>query len=319
MRILSVLRVIALSIVVVCASVLSGGRPAAAAGGNTVYLPNVTRMLGGPDGWQTPFIVQNIGTASTSVNLDFFAFADGRLVKSRSVPLLAPGNSFFHDPNSDTDLPAGGQFAVVIRSANSPVAAVVNEHQNVRDQARQEALSYTGLTSGSTRMHAPYFAYNVDGWLTTLIAQNLGTAPTSVVLRFINNATQHGVVLTRTVAPGRSQFVDPRIEPLLTPGAEYSVGLSADQPIGLVVNAHNDAPSATRPMGFSYNGMPAHDNSEAWLPYAARNADGVGRSTKLYVQNVGTTIVTPTLAFQRIGQTGALIFEPSAPIVPGGA
>ena len=28
----------------------------------TIYLPNIVKMLGGPDGWNTPFIVQNVGS-----------------------------------------------------------------------------------------------------------------------------------------------------------------------------------------------------------------------------------------------------------------
>ena len=132
---------------------------AAAGIGTTVYLPNVTKKLGGEDGWQTPFIVQNVGSDPTNVTMDFFAFSDGSLVKTRTVSSLAPSNSVFHDPNSDPDLPAGGQFSVVIRSTNSPVVSVVNEHQNVRNQQRQEALSYQGLSEGSTKTYAPYFAH----------------------------------------------------------------------------------------------------------------------------------------------------------------
>src|SRR5687767_15499777 len=69
--------------------------------GNTLYLPNVTKMLGGEDGWQTPFIVQNVGSTATRVQLEFYAFADGALAKTRVVSALDPGKSFFHDPNSD--------------------------------------------------------------------------------------------------------------------------------------------------------------------------------------------------------------------------
>src|SRR5438105_3466473 len=131
----------------------------------------------------TPFILQNVGSDPTNVTMDFFAFSDGSLVKTRTVSSLAPSNSVFHDPNSDPDLPAGGQFSVVIRSTNSPVVSVVNEHQNVRNQQRQEALSYQGLSEGSTKTYAPYFAYNVNGWLTTLVVQNLGTVATTVSLQ----------------------------------------------------------------------------------------------------------------------------------------
>ncbi|TME63263.1 MAG: hypothetical protein E6I54_07505, partial [Chloroflexi bacterium] len=30
----------------------------------TIYLPNITKMLGGQDGWNTPFIVQNVGASA---------------------------------------------------------------------------------------------------------------------------------------------------------------------------------------------------------------------------------------------------------------
>jgi len=133
--------------------------PAAAAGPltNTVYLPNITKMLGGGDGWQTPFIVQNVGSVATDLTMDFFSFADGSLVKTRSVTGLAPGTSVFHDPNSDPGLGTTGQFSVVVKSFGAPVVSVVNEHQNVTNSARQEALSYLGLTSCScpTRRRTP--------------------------------------------------------------------------------------------------------------------------------------------------------------------
>src|SRR5512140_3406522 len=37
-----------------------GGTPT-----RTIYLPNITKTLGGPNGWYTPFIVQNTGTTVT--------------------------------------------------------------------------------------------------------------------------------------------------------------------------------------------------------------------------------------------------------------
>ena len=296
----------------------SPAHQASAGVGDTVYLPNVTKKLGGEDGWQTPFIVQNVGSDPTALTMDFFAFSDGRLVKTRSVDSLAPGNSVVHDPNSDPDLAAGGQFSVVVRSTNSPVVSVVNEHQNVRNQQRQEALSYQGLSEGSTKVFAPYFAYNVAGWLTTLVVQNLGGAATSVTLDFASYTGGQKATLTRALEAGRAQFVDPRVEPLLLVGTEYSVTLTASQPIGVIVNAHNDAPSATAPMGFSYSGAPATNELFTFMPYAARNGDGVGRSTRLFVQNVATTPGTPTLVFHRpgIAQIQTTLTAPQ-PLAPG--
>jgi hypothetical protein len=309
--------VIALALVLAFTSVPLGISPAAAAGTTTIYLPNITKMLGGPDGWQTPFIVQNVGGSVTSVNMQFYSFGDGSLVKTRTVPALTPGTSVFHDPNSDPDLPAGGQFAVVVESSGSQISAVVNEHQNVRNQSRQEALSYGGLTTGSTRVFLPYVAKQVGGWLTTLIVQNLGTGTANVSAQFIGSAGGSPVTLTRSMAPGRSQFVDPRVENSLAAGAEFAVSLSSDQPIGVVVNAHNDDAGAPAPMGFSYNGVPADSNVDAWVPYVARNTDGIGRSTRLLIQNIGVSAATPSLVFRRFGSPTAVRID--GPVIAAGA
>ena len=260
---------------------------AAAAANTTVYLPNITRMLGGPDGWQTPFIVQNVGAVATDVTMSFYAFADGSLVKTRNVNGLAPGNSVFHDPNSDTELPAGGQFSVVVQSASSPIVVVVNEHQNVQNAQRQEALSYQGLSQGSTNVFAPYFANTVSGWLTTLIVQDLGTQPTTVSLKFLSFDGTKTATLTRDLQPGRAAFVDPRFESSLVAGFEYSVSLTASQPLGVVVNAHNDAPTVAAPRGFSYNGSLASSVPVNYFPIVSKNGDA-GRISRLFVQNIST-------------------------------
>src|SRR5438552_9012457 len=39
---------------------------------STNYLPNVTKTLGGPSGFQTPFIVQNTGTLATTLEVSFY-------------------------------------------------------------------------------------------------------------------------------------------------------------------------------------------------------------------------------------------------------
>src|SRR6266851_2870274 len=64
----------------------------------TLYLPNITKTLGGPTGFLTPFIVQNIGTLNTDLEVTFFAFSDGSCVVRRTVPALKPGTSFADVP-----------------------------------------------------------------------------------------------------------------------------------------------------------------------------------------------------------------------------
>src|SRR5438093_13353652 len=106
----------------------------------TDYLPYITRTLGGPTGFQTPFIVQNTGTIATSLEISFYRFSDGTCVVRRTVAGLAPGTSFADVPNNDTDLPGDAQFSVAVKSFGSSVVSVVNEHAGVGDRA--EPLSY---------------------------------------------------------------------------------------------------------------------------------------------------------------------------------
>lgn len=263
----------------------------------TVYLPNITKTLGGPSGWVTPFIVQNVGTAPTTLEVSFYGFSDGGLVTCRSVPGLQPATSFADIPNSDADLPGGSAFSVVVRSFGSEVVAVVNEHQG--EGVRAEALSYVGLTSGATRVGLPWVARAHDGWLTTFIIQNLGSANATVTAAFASDDGTKTATLTRTILPGRSAAVNPANEPDLVDGTSYAVVLTSDQPIGVVANAHNDAATASQPMAFSYNGAPLA-TSDAHVPWVGRNADG-GRTTTVVLQNLGTSDASPQLTFRRIG------------------
>lgn len=279
-----------------------------------LYLPNITKTLGGPSGWVTPFIVQNIGSSATALDVSFFSFGSGDLVTCRTVADLAPGTSFADVPNGDGDLPDNTQFSVVVRSFGAPVVAVVNEHQGSGTSA--EALSYLGLSEGSTEVYVPYLAKKRDGWLTTLIIQNVGTASAAVSIRLLPYASGAPVTLSRSIAPGRSSVVDPLVEPLLAEGAEYSAVLSSDRPIGVVANAHNDAPGVAAPMGFSYNGTARPAGSTAYLPYLSRGSAGGGRP-RLYVQNAGRDPATPLLKFRAIpGNQLVQLAAPSA-IEPG--
>lgn len=279
----------------------------------TLYLPNITKTLGGPTGWVTPFIVQNVGTASTVLEVSFFDFATGSLISCRRLSSLAPGTSFADVPNNDADLPGNAQFSVVVRSYGSPIVAVVNEHQG--SGTRAEALSYGGLSAGATTVFLPVVSKARGGWLTTFVIQNVGASTTTVSARFVTYDPRLTVTLSRTIAPGRAQFVDPTVEAALAGGYDYAVTLSADQPIAVVANAHNDAPGVAAPMGFSYNGIPAPSASTTYLPYVARNVGSGGRVTHVIIQNAGSTTAAPTLTLRSFLGMTATVTGPA--IAPG--
>ena len=281
----------------------------------TIYLPNIVKMLGGPDGWNTPFIVQNVGSGSTDLTLEFYRFSDGALVKTRSVAGLAQGTSVFHSPNHDPDLAPNGQYSVVIKSFGAVVVAVVNEHQSETIPQQQEALSYDGLTSGSTRVYLPRVAALFEGWYCTVIMQNLGAAPASVAAQFKSFDGARSAQIARLIPPRGSKFIDPRFEPALVAGTEYGVTLVSSEPIGVVVNCHNDQAPIRNPRAYSYNGIVATNDDEVFGAYAAHNV--LGRSSRVIVQNAGATAAKPVLYLMNLSSTTSDAVDGPAQLQPG--
>ena len=333
---------LAVAAAVVAASLLLGTRPAHAAfcdtpglPTTTVYLPNITKTLGGPIGWVTPFIVQNVGAVATTIEVSFYRFSDGALITCRKVTDLLPYTSFADVPNNDPDLPGDSQFAVVVRSFGAQVVSVVNEHQAEGVPGRAEALSYTGLSSGATAVYVPFVGKPEPApcsaaqptellcnlsWVTTLIMQNLGTSDATVTARFTSYDGASTASITRVIGPGRSRFIDPSVEPSLVAGRYYAATFTSTQPIGVIANAHSDAATNPLPRAFSYNGVPQPSPEDTFLPYVRRDGGPVRAiPSGVLIQNAGQADATPTLSFQRIGGGGAVTISAPTPIKPGAA
>ena len=275
------------------------GNPAAPT--STAFLPNVTKTLGGATGFQTPFIVQNTGTASTDLEVVFYRFVDGSIVTCKKVTGLAPGTSFAEIPNNDPGLQDNSQFSVVVRSFGSKVVAVVNEQAGTGDRA--EALSYNGFTSGATTVFLPNIVRRFYGFHTPFIIQNLGTLVTTATSTFVGRAGEPGATITLSIAPGQAQFIEPNREASLVDGGAYAVTVTATQPIGVVVNTHLDDPSVARPLAYSTDGITT-GSARVFGPYAAKGANDAGFAgtySTIVVQNLGTTPVAPTLSFTPLG------------------
>jgi hypothetical protein len=268
----------------------------------TVYLPNITRRLGGANGWYTPFIIQNTGAASTALEVSFYMFTDGSCVSRLNIPALNAGTSYSNDPNDNgknPSLPNDAQFSVVVRSFGSSIVGIVNEHQGTGSAA--EAMSYDGFTSGATTVYLPNMTRRFFGFVTPFIIQNLGGAATIATATFRPFDGSSGpITVTRSIDAGRAKPIDPNSNdfnlgaPGLQDGKQYSVTVQSPQPVAVVVNTQNDAPGTATPMAASTDGVTA-GAATVYGSYAAKNASG--RRTPIIVQNLGGTAVTPTITF----------------------
>jgi len=281
------------------------GNPNPPALTSTVYLPNITRRLGGPDGFYTPFIIQNTGTANTELEVSFYKFTDGSCVERYLIFGMAPGTSHANNPNDtvlNPTLPDDAQFSVVVQSFGSKIVGVVNEHQGVGDRA--EALSYDGFTSGANTVYLPNITRKFFGLFDTpFIIQNLGSSTASVTASFKSfDGTGPTVVIPRTIDPGKAKPIDPDSDdinlgaPGLTDNKQYAVTVSANQPVAVVVNTQADKPTVANPVASSTDGITT-GAATIYGAYASKNAQGIGRYSPIIVQNLGATAATPKITF----------------------
>lgn len=284
------------------------GRSGVASG--AAFLPNVTKSLGGPDGWQTPFIIQNRGSAATDLELSFYRFGDGECISRRTVSGILPGRSYALVPNADTGLPDNMQFSVVVRSFGAPVVAVVNEHGS--SGARAQAMSYGGFSSGSVSAYLPDVRRRAAGYYTPFIIQNLGLAQTTAAARFVPSDGGDAMTVWRVIPAGRSAVVDPNFELVLRDGVRYGVGVTATEPLAVVANTHNVGAN----VAYSFDGQAA-GAERVYAPYVVANAAG-GRASTVVVQNLGTTPVSPVLTFTPLAGTGGTVKTVTAPAIPAG-
>jgi|GEM_PF-1688682 len=292
----------------------------------TLYLPNITKNLGGPTGWYTPFIVQNTGTASTMLEVSFYNFTDGSCMSRSLVSGINPSTSYANDPRDsgkNPTLPVEGQFAVVVKSYGSTVVGVVNEHQGVGNRA--EALSYNGFTSGATTVYLPNITRRLFGlFVTPFIIQNLGTDVASVQATFRTfDGSGSPITIGRTIDVGRAKPIDPNSNdfnlgaPGLSDNKQYSVTVTSNQPVAVVVNTHADAPSVANPVAYATDGVTG-GASTIYAAYASKNAQGINRYSTIVVQNLGTAAVTPQITLTPlVGSAGtASTYTFGTPIQP---
>lgn len=268
----------------------------------TVYLPNITKTLGGASGWQTPFIVQNTGSVATTLEVTYQRFINGACAVRRSVASLQPGTSYADVPNNDHDLPGDTQFSVVVKSYGSEIVSVVNQHAG--SGSRAEALSYVGVSEGATTVSLPNITRRFFGYVTPFIIQNLGDSEATARARFVSfDGTAPEITVTREIPVGGSKFIDPNSEAGLIDGFQYAVTVTSDEPVSVVVNTHNDAASVSAPVAYSTNGITTGAET-VYGPLAAKNGEGVADVTTIVVQNLSSTAVTPTIDFDILGGTG---------------
>lgn len=269
-----------------------------AGGGATLYLPNVTRTLGGPNGWTTPFIVQNLGISTASASVSFYRFADGSLARRIDGVSIAPGRSQSFVPQIIDGLSDDAQYSVVVQgSAGSELYAIVNEHQGA------QAMSYEGVLAGAQNLYLPYiqkYVGGTGGWISPFIVQNVGSAQATFSISFytVTSGVLAAQIPSVMLEPGRSFADDVRFTPASLPAGEYSAVIrgSTGAKLAAIVNQQH----LTNGMAMSYTG--ATDSASAvYAPYLAKRSGNEQWYSGLVVQNTGIAATDVTVQIFDVG------------------
>jgi len=117
------------------------GYAASAAPATKFFLPNVTRTLGGANGWSTPILIQSVTATGTTV--EWRRFADGALVTTQTLTIPS-GSAIRVDPRTVAGLSDNTQYAVTVNGTGGMVTAIVTE---LNFEGGDGAMAYEGFPS----------------------------------------------------------------------------------------------------------------------------------------------------------------------------
>lgn len=227
-------------------------------GGSSVYLPNITKSY---YGWDTPFIVQNIGASETTLTIKYYDFTTGDLVYTVTpAPTIGPRLSYAGRPwqISDSSLPSNKQYSVVVESSASNIVAVVNEQNPISGST--QAMSYDGFNSGGSSVYLPNLTKSYYSWDTPFIIQNVGATDASVVVKFYDFTT--GTEYTgaqqniSTLGSGRSVPIRPWQIAGLDSNKQYSAVVEASGSTVVVVVNEQYLSTTAIDQAMAYEGIP---------------------------------------------------------------
>lgn len=161
------------------------------AGAQTVSVPLIMR---GNAGFSTSLTIQNVGSASTTVNVAYTPGTSGTAgTDSATIPA---GSSVTFDQSTNTAL--GTTFigsATVTAGAGGSIVAIVNQ------TAGAQLLTYNGFTGGAPSIAVPLVMANNSGFYTGIQVQNAGAASTNVTVAYsANSATGSNACGTPTAS-----------------------------------------------------------------------------------------------------------------------
>lgn len=265
--------------------------------------------------WNSSFTVVNLGTASATVDVTFYAEDGTAYHPDPLVPgttditnpfVLGAGNSqIIVMAFASSDLP-DGRYSVVL-SADQPIVAIANLAG--ADGMINYNGSYSGMEDvGQVEMYLPSVSKAYYEWNSHLSVQNLTGSAMDITIDFYAGTPTAVQTVTENVPAYTSWHYDVSTDPVLPIMYNGSVKVTAAGPMAVVNNDYNQYISVAG-ANQVYNGLTEGSN-DLYCPGLYDNFLGVWIAS-LNVQNIGTADANVTYYYSD-GMTETAVIGPNA-------
>lgn len=249
-----------------------------------------------PGAWGSSVNLQNTGTATATINIQFYD-SSGTLAHTYTPAPLAAGDALsIYVPGVVTGLGAGQYSAVV--SSDQPVVASVNSASTNSGSAPWTAFAYDGFSSSQagTTLYFPGNYKNYYNFSSEIVIQNTGATVATVTATF---KKADGTVIASNVALGTIQPNASKTYPMSSftqlPSGNadglFSAVISSDQPVVGVANIWREQPTNGTASYSAFTG----GSSTLYAPALYNNYYGF--ASALTIQNVGTGTAAGTVTY----------------------
>jgi hypothetical protein len=270
------------------------------AGATTMNLPLIMRANAGFNTW---FNVQNTGTATTHVTVNYYPGSSGNsATESADIPAGA-AHTFDQEGNSNLGTKFVGS-ALVTSSSQAIVATV----EQAGTGSIKTLLGYNGFTGGSTTVVAPLVMANNSGFFTGIQVMNVGSATATVTVTYGPNTAGSftpSAESASVAAGGSATFLQSGGQWTQKYIGSATITNAQGQPLVAIVN---QLKSGALSFGSAYEGFnPDSATSKVSAPLVMANNSGY--FTGIQVQNASGPTCNVTVTY---GPNTAGSFTPAA-------
>lgn len=246
------------------------------------YPPGIT--------WTSTFVVQNRGSTTATIQVDFYSNPTGTVLAAASQVLTAgPGGSAVVRPANISGLTSNSRYGAVVAS-DQPIASIVNLFTG--DEPRMLS-SYSNVLSPTTTAYLPDLARDYAGFNTPFSIQNASSSVGTYTVSLYKTADGSLAYTTAVVlAAGAPYEVGlttlPASVSAVPSSTQYSGVVTGTQAVAAVVNKMSSGTAG------AYAGF-ASGAGQWFLPDLARNY--VGYNTPWVIQNVDTAAASLVITY----------------------